>query len=299
MLDEVNMKPQQNDSLNPGAGRLVWVLPTLALLMAAGCATTRVAAEPDREHEIVYYVDGAGGGGPIADWSRGVRAGLRQAGYRGAFVNYVWQTGLGALADQQTSKAYKRSKAAGLARLIRQHLDEHPNAEVSIIALSAGTAIAVFALEALPTERQVHDVFLLGSSMSANYDLTAALKRVRHHMYVYTSPDDSVLSFFVPLTGTADRRFCGQCSAGLYGFRMPANANAETRSLYSKVENIAPKTGADAQNEAVGHTGQAGARFIRERIAPLILHEGPRFTVADSGANGPPSGYASTRPSLN
>ncbi|MGQ9651885.1 MAG: alpha/beta hydrolase [Phycisphaerae bacterium] len=293
------MKSQHNETLNPGAKHLVWVLPALTLLIPAGCATTRVAAQPDREHEIVYYVDGAGGGGPIADWSRGVRAGLRQAGYRGAFVNYVWQTGLGALADQQTSKAYKRSKATGLARLIKQHLDEHPNAEVCIIALSAGTAIAVFALEALPMDRQVHDVFLLGSSMSANYDLTAALKRVRHHMYVYTSPDDSVLSFFVPLTGTADRRFCGQCSAGLYGFRMPTDADAETRRLYSKVENIAPKTGIDTQNDTVGHTGQAGARFIRERVAPLILHEGPRFTIADSGANMSPPESASTRPSLN
>ncbi len=299
MVEVTDVKPERGKPVGPGPKRVVAVLAILSVLTAGGCSTTRIAGEPDREHEVVYYLDGAGGSGPIANWGRGVQQGLREAGYRGAFVNYVWQTGLGALADQQTSTRYKRSKAAGLARLIQQHLDQHPNPDVSIIALSAGTAIAVFTLEALPQDQPIHDVFLLSSSMSANYDLTAALRRVQHHMYVFTSPNDTVLSLFVSLTGTADREFCGQCSAGLYGFRMPANAGAETRHLYSKVENVASRTEANPEHGAGAHTGQASAWFVRDRIAPLILHEGPRFTIADSGEHALPNEYASTRPSSN
>jgi len=291
------MKPERGKPVRPGRKRVVNVLPILAVLAAGGCGTTRIAAEPDREHEIVYYVDGAGGGGLIANWSHGVREGLREAGYRGAFVNYVWQTGLGALADQQTSTAYKRSRAAALARLIQQHLDQHPNADVSVIALSAGTAIAVFALEALPQEQQIHDVFLLSSSMSANYDLTAALRRVQHHMYVFTSPDDPVLRIFVPLTGTADRQFCGQCSAGLYGFHLPANPSAETRYLYSKVENISSGPLAADEEDNGGHTDKVRVAFVRDRIAPLLLHAGPRFTVAKGAGQDEKIEAVSTRPS--
>lgn len=291
------MKPERGKPVRPGRKRVVTVLPILAVLAGGGCSTTRIAAEPDREHEIVYYVDGAGGGGPIANWSHGVQEGLREAGYRGAFVNYVWQTGLGALADQQTSTGYKRSRAAALARLIQQHLDQHPNADVSVIALSAGTAIAVFALEALPQEQPIHDVFLLSSSMSANYDLTAALRRVQHHMYVFTSPGDPVLRIFVPLTGTADRRFCGQCSAGLYGFQLPANASAETRYLYSKLENLSsgPLTADEKDNG--GHTDKVRVAFVRDRITPLLLHAGPRFTVAGGTGQNEKIETVSTRPS--
>lgn len=272
-------------------------LAALILATAGGCGSRYALSGPERSHEIVYYVDGAGGGGPVAYWGRGVETGLRQAGYQGAFVNYKWQTGLGALADQKSSIRYKRSKAAELARLITDHLHRHPDAEVTVIGLSAGTAIAVFALEALPPDRPVRDVFLISSSLSSDYDLTAALRRVQHHMYVFTSPHDDVLGILVPLVGTADGKYCGQCSAGLGGFRLPPYASATTRALYSKVRNIPPHPLETYEEDNGGHTAKVNASFVRARIAPLVLRESPRFTVVGSAGKDQYIGTASTQPS--
>jgi pimeloyl-ACP methyl ester carboxylesterase len=271
----------------------------LAFVLAAagGCGSRCVRSGPERPHEIVYYVDGAGGGGPIAYWGGGVELGLRQAGHRGAFVNYKWQTGLGALTDQKSSIRYKRSRAAGLARLITDHLRCHPNAEVTVIGLSAGTAIAVLALEALPPDPQVRDVFLISSSLSSDYDLTAALRRVQGNVHVFISPDDGVLGLLVPLVGTADGRYCGRCSAGLVGFRVPRYASAETRYLYSKVRNISSDPLAAHEEDNGGHTAKVNAAFVRDRIAPMLLRESPRFTVVGSTGEEHDIGTASTQPS--
>ena len=47
---------------------------------------------------------------------------------------------------------------------------------------------------------------LLGSSLSYNYDMTQALRRVRRHVYVYHSPRDAILNT-VQLVGTVDAVF--------------------------------------------------------------------------------------------
>ena len=71
--------------------------------------------------------------------------------------------------------------------------------------LSAGTAIATFALERLPEDVKVDSVVFLSSSLASRYPMTRALRRVKHGLYVFYSPDDAILKTFVPYTGTADR----------------------------------------------------------------------------------------------
>ncbi len=122
----------------------------LSLAGSFGCAPTA----PDREVRMtrgyVYYLDGAGGGGALKNYSGGVRKGLVDAGYDGSGEMFRWQTDLGVGADQVASESYKRSKARKLAKQIQEYKQEHPNAPVTLMGLSAGTAIAVFALEKLP-----------------------------------------------------------------------------------------------------------------------------------------------------
>jgi pimeloyl-ACP methyl ester carboxylesterase len=258
-------------TLYPGkVGRCALVLGGLLLAtLGTGC----VQPMPDRAERMtrgyIYYFDGAGGGGLI-NWAGGVRQGLLDAGYDGAGEVFKWNTGMGVVADQDSSPEYKRSKASECAQSIRQYAKDHPGAPVTLMGLSAGTAVAVFTLEALPPTCPVENVILLGASISADYDLTRALQRVRNRMYVFTSERDGVLAFLVPMAGTADRQQ-GVPSAGLRGFWTPARATAETRAQYAKVAHIHWKPEFAKAGDFGGHVDTVKAPFVQQHIAPLIM----------------------------
>jgi hypothetical protein len=259
--------------------RLLPIVSTAAGLLA-GCASTPKHDHARGRNGIVYYLDGAGGGSILTNWGRGVEVGLEAGGFEGDFRNFTWQTGFGVVADQNASVRYKRSKARKLARRVVEYVEEHPNAPVDVIALSAGTAAAVFTLEALPKRVQVDNLILLGSSLSQHYDLSKALTRVSHKAYVFTSEKDAVLKFLVPAAGTADRQFCGACAAGLHGFHLPHGADEATRDIYSKLENIEWQREFARAGHTGGHTGAVNARFVAQYIAPLLTTDGPRFLIA-------------------
>jgi len=244
----------------------------LALPPLAGCGPT---ALPNREerlpHGYLYYLDGAGGGSALVNWCPGVRDGLLAAGYAGACEMFEWQTGLGAIADQDADATYKRSKAADLAARIGQYRKDFPAAPVSLIGLSAGTAVAVFTLEALPEDRPADTVVLLGASIGADYDLTEALRRIRNKLYVFTSDRDTVLGFLLPITGTADRQF-GRPAAGVKGFILPPNASEETRRLYAdRLVTIAWTKDFERDGNYGQHLDNVNKDFIRQHVAPLVM----------------------------
>lgn len=247
----------------------------LAFLPAvlAGIAPARAETTRSDAHGTVFYLDGAGGGGLILSWSSGVRKGLHEGGYRGEFREESWQTGLGPGADHFASASFKRRQASRIAAAIRDHIDRHPGEPVNLIALSSGTVVAIFILEALPTNYQVDNVVLLSASISSQHDLTAALRHVRGRLYVFTSRTDAVLEVLVPLTGTADRRFSQP--AGTVGLQPPSDAGIETHELYAKVANIPwRRSFADSGNFG-DHVGPARRRFVRDYVAPLLLHPLP------------------------
>lgn len=226
-------------------------------------------------HGDVFYLDGAGGGGLISNWGRGVKKGLEEAGFKGKFVEPKWETGLGVVADQMASDEYKRQKAGEVAAQIRSARAKYPEAPITLMGLSAGTAVAVFTLEALPPDCQVDNVVLLGASIASDYDLTRALTHVTGRVYVFTSEKDAVLNFAVPIAGTADRESGDVPSAGLDGFRLPAGASQTTRRLYSKVTNIMWRAEFEKDGDWGGHTDTTHPKFVRDHIAPLVLQEGP------------------------
>lgn len=246
------------------------VVGVILLGLAAGCSQQM----PDRAERMtrgyVYYLDGAGGGGTLRNWSGGLKQGLLDAGYNGAGEIFPWNTGLGVVPDQDSSVAYKRGKASECARRIQQYTNEHSGAPVTLIGLSAGTAVTVFVLEALPVSCPVENVILCGASVAADYDLTRAMQRVRNRMYVFTSENDAVLAFLVPMAGTADRER-GVPSAGLRGFQMPARASAETRAQYAKIAYIRWTPEFARYGDFGGHTDALRAPFVQHYMAPLIM----------------------------
>jgi pimeloyl-ACP methyl ester carboxylesterase len=222
------------------------------------------------ERGYYYYLDGAGGGG-ITNWSGGVRRGLQRNGYDGSGEMFTWQTGLGALADQTAGNSYKRRKAAALARRLVEYRRQHPDAPVTMIGLSAGTALTVFALESLPGDVVVENVFLLSGSLSATYDLTEALRHVRGKMYVTTSRRDAVLTALVPLAGTADRGSGTTATIGVQGPQLPSGASAEARRVYNSKLVVMPWRSEFARyGNFGGHTDTVATAFIEHYVAPQV-----------------------------
>ncbi len=243
-----------------------------------GCSGISPSASlPAESHGVVYYLDGAGGGGALLNWGRNVKHGLDLAGYQGDFQIFPWETRLGVLADQEEGVGYKRKKASELAALIADCTKANPNTPVNLMGLSAGTAVAIYTLEALPASSSVDNVVLLGASLSSDYDMTKALRHVKNDLYVFTSDHDAVLKVLVPFSGSADRRYVGANLAGLQGFHLPPGANAETRRLYAKVTNITWQPEFEQEGDWGGHTGATRPRFVQHYIAPLLMNDGPRF----------------------
>ena len=259
----------------------IFVLPVMV-----GCTSTQPVYNG---HGIVFYCDGAGGGG-ITNWGHNVKRGLEMAGYEGTFDMFPWETGMGVIVDQDSSVKYKRGKARQLAKQINSHMSQHPNDPVYLMGLSAGTAVAIFALEELPESKKVESVVLLSGSLSSAYDLTKALHRVRGDVYVTTSQTDAILTGVVPVTGSADRKFVGDRVIGVHGCRMPSGASPDTRRLYSKIQLMAWNPSWKRDGEYGGHTDSTNPKFVAHHIAPLLIREGPRHVQMHR-----PSGTAAQR----
>jgi hypothetical protein len=241
------------------------------LLASTGCTVTM----PDRAQRMprgyVYYLDGAGGGQPWSNWAGGVRSGLLEAGYDGAGEMFTWETGLGVAADQVASNEYKRGKAVELARKIAAYRQKFPSAPITLLGLSAGTAIAVFTLEALPPDDSVDNVILLSGSLSSYHDLTRALAHVQRKVYVFTSQRDAVLQVMLPLGGTADRGSGTTETIGVEGVKQPAGATAETRRLYAaKIVEVPWNAEFAAYGHQGGHTDSVKGPFVERFVAPLV-----------------------------
>lgn len=264
----------------PLAVRLV--LPLLLLFAVPACQTKPVwkpQHRPDYKQRLtrgcIFYMDGAGGGTDKSNYAAGVVAGMLDAGYTGAGELVTWETGNGLIADQDASVEYKRSKAAQAAASILKYKTKYPDAPVGILGFSAGTAEAVFALEALPESVQVEHVVLLGASISRDYDMTQALKRAKR-LTIITSTHDRMLKILMPLSGTADRKFHDP-GAGIKGFVLPTGASSATRRLYAeKIVTIHYSKEFRKDEDKGHHFDNVKEDFIRDQVAPIFTgHPAP------------------------
>jgi hypothetical protein len=253
-------------------------LGLLVIASSIGCASKPVADlqyRADREerltHGCTFYFDGAGGGTRKANYADGVVKGMLEAGYRGGGELVAWETGKGLMKDQVASVAYKRSKAEEGAASILNYRKQHPGAPVELLGFSAGTAEAIFALEAMPETATVDHVVLLGTSISRDYDLTEALKRVKNKLYIFTSPHDRMIGTMMKFSGTADRKFHDP-GAGIKGFVLPAGASAATRRLYAdKIVTIPYSEDFRKDGDKGHHFDNVKKEFIRDHVAPLLM----------------------------
>jgi hypothetical protein len=259
------------------------ILITLALFTClagnTGCAgkifgeITSWQPHGNPKRGLTYYVGGAGPMGNVGSFD--VPGGLRDGGYEGDVRVFAWQSWLHS--GDQLNIRRNRSKGMELADEIRQYRRQYPNAKINIIALSAGTGIAAFALEYLPESAGVDNVVFLACSLSSRYDMTRALRRVRDKLYVVYSSTDGVLSNVVWYTGTVDRSGSEEGIAGLEGFHLPYSPNSEARNQYRKVVNVRYRPEFTLSDYDGGHIDCTSRLFIRRYIAPALMSADTRL----------------------
>ncbi len=255
-------------------------LSLAAALPSLGCAESHSQFSREDQHGRTYYIDGAG------NWGFGVaevRSGLRRANYKGNIINYTWSPFLNPALDQTIGRGAARAKGVELGRQINTYLQKYPQAEVNIIALSAGTGVCVWACEALQPPAQVHNIILLGSSLSSGYDMREALKHIAGGVYVYYSSQDGVLDGPVRALGTIDGRMDSP-SAGLVGLHPPGGTAG-------KIFNIAWSPRYESYGWTGAHTDATSESFVTHVLAQHILPGGqalPLRQASDRPAAGPP-----------
>ena len=68
-----------------------------------------------------------------------------------------------------------------MATLIQDYHKEYPEAPINVVGHSAGVAVALAALESLPSAC-VDKAFIISPSVSADYDIRPALKSVKGNL---------------------------------------------------------------------------------------------------------------------
>lgn len=234
-------------------------VPACALL--AGCGGGMERRPAAESFGKTFYLDGAG------NWGFGVHdvpAGLKDAGYRGDVEIYVWTTSLLPMVDQ-LNLAGAKLRAAALSDRIEEYRRKQPDQPINLIALSAGTGVLIWAIEGLDDQTKVDNVVLLGSSLSADYDVREALGHMTGKIYAYYSPHDEVLEA-VRVIGTIDGKR-GVESVGQVGLRAPAG-------LANRVENV----GWDRRYMRFGwtgaHTDCTNRRFVEQVVSRHVVGEG-------------------------
>ncbi len=232
----------------------------LLSITIAGCETTSQGNKASTFGKT-FYLDGAG------NWGFGageVPQGLKDAGYRGDVEIYVWTTSFSPLIDQLNIPAAKL-RASALAQRIKKYRKQYPENELNVIALSAGTGVAIWAVEELDSETRINNLVLLGSSLSNDYDAGKALTNMNGKIYVYHSPHDMVLAG-VRVVGTIDGKR-GVESAGLVGLRPPPGQ-------HGRVVNIPWSRRYVRYGWTGSHTDCTTRRFIKSVIAKHIVQPG-------------------------
>ncbi len=233
--------------------RLASVVPLL--LLVTGCA---IDFGEQAQHGITFYCPGAGN---VDLGDGGVRAGLEKAGYKGQVASVTWTFSLNPAIDQAV-RVNARLAGTRLARYIEEYKDKFPDGEVNIIGLSAGTGVAIWALEDLNPDYQVENVVLLSSSLSRDYDVSTALERVKGKIYNYYSPNDVVLTTFMLPFGTIDGKL-GAEGAGAAGLAVPEGS--------TRVVNIRWRPDFERFGYNGGHTDATNPRFVRHHLSRHIL----------------------------
>lgn len=232
----------------------------VCLCIALGLLGAFAGCGPDPKDRFgrTYYIDGAG------NWGFGVaemQEGLTAAGYKGSIHTWQWSRTFNPALDQ-TLRFIPEGRGTDLGHEINAYKKDYPTAPVNIIGLSAGTGVAVWACEAVEPPAKVHNVILLGSSISSKYNMHKAMRNIDGKVYVYYSGSDPILGGAVRTLGTIDGTF--DDSAGLVGLRGAAD-------LRDRIVNIPWSYKYERYGWTGSHTDCTSEPFVRAILSQHIV----------------------------
>lgn len=238
------------------------VLMVIVVGWLAGPVSPGWSAEQERPGYYHLHLPGIGGERIIDHL---MVQGLGQAGLNAHSEIYDWtgpDVGLRALSNSQRHHQQSRIIAEKITRQYRAD----PHRPILLTGHSAGSGLAVWALEKLPEDVHVHTLVLIAPALSPTYDLSPALRRVTGRAFAITSMFDTVLGTGTRLLGTVDG--VRTDAAGRVGFVMP-DAPAFPRE-YEKLVHV-PYDPLFLRMGHIGdHIGAMLTPFARQVIAPLI-----------------------------
>ena len=196
---------------------------------------------------------------------RSLIAGLRDGDVMADMQIYDW-TGADRGIVALGSTARHAEQAAKVADMITAAYRADPNRRIILTSHSAGTGVAIWALEKLPDDVQIDTLLLMQSALSPTYDLSKALAHVRTHAYSFWSILDSVVGGGTKLLGTVDR--VNTEAAGHVGFVVPAGAQAPQ---YQKLTQFAYQDSWMRYGDIGDHIGPMRRTFAKNMLAPLLM----------------------------
>jgi pimeloyl-ACP methyl ester carboxylesterase len=251
-----------------------WAKP-LALLLAIGMAMDRSwlvlaqetsrEAGPSEQAGLVIVVGGVGGLdiiGPCAETA------LPRAGVKHEVREFVWTHGWGQIIKDLQDTRHQCQKAAELARIITTWLDNNPGRPVFLVGKSGGTGLVIMTAEMLPGNT-LERIILLSAAVAPHHDLRRALRATRHEIVSFHSHLDQLwLNWGTSQFGTMDRYYGP--SAGVHGFRVPADLDEEGGALYRRLVQVSYQARMLRCGHVGSHAGTSFPGFLSAEVAPWL-----------------------------
>ena len=215
---------------------------------------------PDRlERGLVIVLTGVEG---RSDFNEGICRGLCDGGVNESVYLYDWTMGV-PMMNLRTG-SHNHAEAAKIAQYVRNYQANYPGRPVFLVGQSSGAVMCLWTAEAMQGH-QVDGIVLMATTISPEYDLTAALHASRRGIVsFYSERDNILLGAGTVITGTMDGKHGS--AAGRRGFRTPDGAEAEYRKLFQVPWS--------EEMSAYGYTGthitSGEPRFVARYIAPLL-----------------------------
>jgi pimeloyl-ACP methyl ester carboxylesterase len=247
-------------------------IPPVAALLACGiccgCAAPQqqpaAVCPPAIVRGVIFAIDGAGGYESLSTSLRQVIAEQRLPYY----VETVdWSHGRGRFLADQLDSGHAIEEGRHLAERIAAYRQNSPCTQTFVVAHSAGSLVALTAVEAAPPG-SIDRLILLAPAVSSEYDLRPALCNVRQGIDVFRSYRDQwYLGIGAYIVGTTDRRW--EAAAGRIGFQ-PILCQPCDSALYQKLHDHPwDPTVAWTGNEG-GHTDSYKPGYLRAYVVPLL-----------------------------
>jgi pimeloyl-ACP methyl ester carboxylesterase len=252
---------------------LLGIAGVLVVPLLGGCAPAKqlTPARLDRGYTIILPgIEGT------SFLNTSVAKGLVDGGWPGAVEVYDWTAG-SVLLFPVNLRALERNKekARRIAEKITRYQIKYPGRPVHIIGHSGGGGVAVLALEALDSGRQITSAILLAPAISPDYDLRRALRQTEYGIWnFYSRHDVGFLKAGTTVMGTIDGRHTS--AAGAVGFQMPWGLDEDDRRLYAvKLRQQAYSRKMADSGHTGGHVGWANRQFVAEWLCPIMCAQIP------------------------